>query len=995
MAADDALRVNLTIAQFAVATAPEAEVQALACAGSGKSRALAFRVARLIAEGAPAESIVAFTFTEKAAESLKIRIASALQACGQDPVLVGAMFIGTMHSWCRTVLGQMDARYRQFGVLDQNRFLAYLMSRYPRLGIADLRRAYGRQDRILQYFATLQGLSRAWSMMNDELLAPAAVLTEAPELGDALSRLGALLYTDQFIDFSLMQRLVVDALEAREPGVVRALEPLRHVFVDEYQDTNLGQERLVELMHEHSETLLVVGDDDQAIYGWRGADISNILDFATHYPGAARHQLDVNFRSTPAIVDAADTFAQMELGAVRLVKQPKAHRNPTDREFGVLWFDNRPEEATWVADRIQELLGTEYEDLDGKRGLTPGDFAILMRSVKTREQTGDKRHRAFTDGLADRGIAYTIDAGGELFERAQTAAVLKALELLRDASPNRDQVAALYATTLLPAFPKAGLEPLLKVFARWGRRIHTPANPLDGSVARQRLFPQQLYHELLEALDVAESGFDHGVMADLGTFSRIFQDIENVYVSVDSKRRFQDVLNFLQNVANEGYEPRDSVMARPDAVTVSTVHKAKGLEFPVVFVVDVEANRFPGKKRSYDGWIPQPLIQTSLDKGAYQTGEEDQARLFYTAITRAERYLYVSGSRNLPAAKREAKQSRYMHQLLHPEIRRDLLTPGAPPAVTPRQAAPRRRGDESVLPTTYSQIKHYLRCPREYLMREQYGFAPAVPELFGFGTAVHAAIGKLHERYPDQAPTVDQATQIAESMFHLKHVAASADPVNRPGAYERAKGSAARIVASYADGYRADFERQRQVELPFEIPVAGAVISGAIDLRLLYDEDGRVEEAEVVDFKTMEGGPDPLDNPELDWVSLALQVQLYAHASVRLLGNKARSGRVHLLKDGQRLEVPVDAAAVEAAVANVEWAVARIIEGDFPMRPSAAKCGGCDFARLCAKRVESFTSAAQPPSLHLPEAAGGAKLVQVAALSDVELQSASEGGEIE
>ena len=116
-------------------------------------------------------------------------------------------------------------------------------------------------------------------------------------------------------------------------------------------------------------------------------------------------------------------------------------------------------------------------------------------------------------------------------------------------------------------------------------------------------------------------------MLDLGMFSRIMQDVESVYVSVDSERRFSDILNFLSNVADAGYSAgTDEVLPRPDVVTVSTVHKVKGLEYPVVFVVDVEANRFPGNKRKYTGRLPQHLISRALDRGAYQRTRDEEAQ---------------------------------------------------------------------------------------------------------------------------------------------------------------------------------------------------------------------------------------------------------------------------------------------------------------------------------------------------------------------------------
>jgi DNA helicase-2/ATP-dependent DNA helicase PcrA len=176
--------------------------------------------------------------------------------------------------------------------------------------------------------------------------------------------------------------------------------------------------------------------------------------------------------------------------------------------------------------------------------------------------------------------------------------------------------------------------------------------------------------------------------------------------------------------------------------------------------------------------------------------------------------------------------------------------------------------------------------------------------MFGFGQTVHAAVGKMHETFPDRPPTPAEAEQVAETVFHLKHVPPSSDPVNRPGGYEQAKGAARRIVAGYAADYGTDFEHERQVEQPFEVPVKDAVISGAIDLLLRLDEEGRVTGASVIDFKTMEGGPDPETNEKLSWDELALQVQLYARGATQVLGEDARTGAVRLLKDASASPSP-------------------------------------------------------------------------------------------
>lgn len=957
------LNAELTSAQRGAASDPSPEVLAIACAGSGKSRTLAFRIARLLAEGTDPRGIVAFTFTEKAAESIKLRVSRALAAVGIDPTVLGAMYVGTIHSYCKDLLGAMDATYRQYEVLDENRLKLYLISRYPQLEIRPLRDARGGPG----YFRVIREVANAWTIANEEMLDLAQLAQMDAPLGTVLQRIGDGLDRDRFIDFTLMVRRVVEALIRRDSAAERAVSTMTHLMVDEYQDVNAVQEHLVRELHQRGVNLFVAGDDDQSIFAFRGCDVGHILDFEGRYPGCARHDLTHNFRSTPAIVATAEAFAAAELGATRLAKNPTADAPSGPRDYRVLWFPDRQAEAAWVTCMVESLLGTEYVERDGSvRGLTPADFAILMRSTRMEESGGGPRHGAFTDSLSHarggQGIPFSLEAAGGIFDRPHVAVLRDTFELLRDGNPSRADARTHFDSSVIPPFPRARFDDFARVLSEWGRLLHAPAGG-----ARRRVYPQRLLQDLLNAFALPETNLDDGMMHDLGVFSRILQDVETVYLSIDSARRFQELLNFLQNVAEDGYDAAtDDILRRPDAVTVATVHKVKGLEFPVVFIVDAEAQRFPKNNSQYSGWLPPALLQAPIGRGAYHTTRPEEARLFYTAMTRAERYLYVSGCQQLPGGKRQRAQSPFSLRLAHAEISND---PSAPPTgLSPH--APVRRIDETIVPTTYSEIRYYLRCPRDFQFRKSFGFSPPITEMFGFGSSIHASVGKLHERFAQVVPTEDDAEDVLRQMFHLKHVPASSDPVNRPGGYENARESGVQILRRYARDYADDFTHERQVEVRFEIPVTQAVITGSIDLLLRYDQDDNLVDAWVVDFKTMEGGPDPTDNEELDWTEMSLQVQLYAKAAREVLGENARTGAVHLLKDGQRVVVPVDDAALDAAVGNVEWAVDRILDADFPMRPHPDKCESCDFQALCAQRPQDFKTGTLPPEIHLPDLLG-------------------------
>ena len=975
------LRENLNEEQYLAATDTAKEVHCLACAGSGKSRTLAYRIARLIAEGNTPESIVAFTFTEKAAESIKRRVADALEKSGLSVAMVGAMYIGTIHSYCKALLGEIDARYRLYEVLDDNGLRLFLLSRYAGLGLHRVRgaRQQTRTTGQTGQFETIKEVANAWKITNDEMVDYATVTQNNAALGQTLQLIYDQLMQAQFLDFSLLIRLVVDEIRANSPAINRALQNVRHLMVDEYQDVNPSQEELIRGINNRTQTLFVVGDDDQAIYGWRGADVRNIIEFDRRYANCSSHTLSTNFRSTQAIVETSNDFIRVELATNRMPKTPAFNRNGNIRHFGNLWFDSRQEEAEWIARRINELVGTEFwEDEHGaeRRGLTKSDIAILIRSVKGGTMSGNPAyHREFTTALENADIRYTIEAEGSIFERPHSRVVRDAMELLRDPGAiNRNQAQEFLRLVVIPHFPNADSDAFLNVLYEWNREIHVPAGG-----ARRKVYPQKLVHDLLSAFRVQQTQFDDTIMRDLGVFSSIVLDIEKVYISIDRTERYREILNFLGNAADSYDSTSVELLARPDAVTVSTVHKMKGLEFPVVFLVDTVNDRFPLKRRAYSGWLPQQIMQPVIARGLYETNHQAEARLFYTAITRAERFLYVTGSAAQPGLVRPKRPSNFKNRLAHPEITNDVNSLPQGMAKLPE----RRRVDDNSMPTSFTEVKDYLDCPMKYKFRKLYGFSPAVPELFGFGQTAHTAINKLHQDFTDRPPTREEAEQTLEDVFHLKHVFPSQTPGGR-GPFENARDKAKNILGNYVEDYGNDFTLNRRMEYRFEIKAGRALITGSIDLLLRLDATENIVEATVIDFKTMDR--EGAELPDF-WINKAMQVQLYAHAATVVLGENAKTGAVHLLKERNtnevpnRVIVPVTDEAVTAAVENVKWAVEKILQGEFPKRPSHTKCAECDFNLICSKMPENFNENTLPPEVYIPET-NGVTRIMVGAFSD-------------
>lgn len=947
MTTKEILHSNLTNEQYAAVIDESRNILCIACAGSGKSRTLAYKIAYLISKGEAPESMIAFTFTEKAAESIKRRVAEALYKFGLSENIVGAMFIGTLDAFCQKLLGDINARYRQFDILDQNRLVLYVMSRLRKLGLPN---GQG-------YFKRIKDFTDAWQTMHNENIVLKDIEKYDKELFEQLSCLSDSMSADGYMDFSFAIYLAVQELKKVDEKEDSYIEKYKYLFVDEYQDINPIQEEFIKTLSGFLDMLFVVGDDDQSIYGWRGANVQNILTFKDRYQDVKIHKLLINFRSTKAIVETANSFIQKAIPFERLPKEIKYHQNGNIQDLRNLWFQNRKDEAEWVAQRVKSLIGTTYIEYnpDGteksRRGLTYSDFAILIRSI--RSQKGENKDIQFVNALRELDIPVKTSGEGGIFDRPYAQCILEIMELLRNGTGvNRTDAEECFNVSVLPVFPDADKNKYFKVLQEWYSNIYASAIS-----ARRKVYPQNFLHQLADALNLRTLQ-DETALRDLGLFSDIIKDIEQTYVSIDSEWRYREMLNFLQNIAQNYELDSADYISKVDAVNVSTIHKVKGLEYPVVFVVDLVNRRFPADKSQYNGILPEDLMINAIGRGAYGNRIEDEARLFYTAITRAERLLYLTGSESHPDLKTKKKKSIFTADLKHLDMRNDITLDKLADKIEPVT-----RFDNNELPTDFSSVKSYLTCPFMYKLQNIYGYNAAVPELFGFGQTTHTILERLHQKYKDRIPTEKEIFEMVEDTFMLKHVFPSSDPVNRPGSYERAKTLVHEIMKKYVETYSDDFCRIRQDEAHFELLVEDALITGSIDLLLKEDESKNINSAEVIDFKSMEI-PDQLE--EFDWREISLQVQLYSRAAKEVLGENAETGYVHILKNNRRVEVPVDETAVKNAIGAIDWAVKGILQEDFPMRACSASCKKCDYRALCRQDREEFKRTELPPVINTP-----------------------------
>ena len=472
MTTAEILHSNLTDEQYEAVVDDSKNILCLACAGSGKSRTLAYKIAYLISRGEEPESIIAFTFTEKAAESIKRRVAEALRKFGLSENIVGAMFVGTLDSFCQKLLGDINAKYRQYDILDQNSLVLYVMSRQHKLGLINGK----------GYFNRIKEFTDAWQTMHNENINIEDIKKYDEKLYNHLLSLSDSMRQDGYMDFSFEIYLAVQELKKIEKKENSYIEKFKYLFVDEYQDINPVQEEFIKTLSEFLDMLFVVGDDDQSIYGWRGANVQNILTFKDRYQDVKIHKLLVNFRSTKAIVETANSFIQKAIPFDRLPKEIKYNCNNewSIHDLRNLWFHTREDEAEWVAKRIKSLIGTTYIEYNSdrteksRRGLTYSDFAVLIRGIHSKN--GENKDVQFVNAMKKLDIPVKTSGEGGIFDRPYAQCILEIMELLR----NETRVGRMYAEkcfmeSVLSIFPYADKNKYFNVLQEWYTNIYTPS----------------------------------------------------------------------------------------------------------------------------------------------------------------------------------------------------------------------------------------------------------------------------------------------------------------------------------------------------------------------------------------------------------------------------------------------------------------------------------------------------------------------------------------
>ncbi|HUF27538.1 MAG TPA: UvrD-helicase domain-containing protein [Gemmatimonadaceae bacterium] len=713
---DTDLHADLNDAQREAVVHFEGPLLILAGAGSGKTRVLTTRVARLIAHhGVDPRHLLAVTFTNTAAGEMRERIERLL---GEPPA---GMWAGTFHAIGARLLrtwAPRVGRTASFSIYDESDSLAVIKRLMER-------------HRISAREWTPKAIRAAISDAKNALVSPGEYGSEAR---DPLSRAAAAVYADlegtmreaNAVDFDDLLVLPVEILRTDAAVLEGLRERFQFILVDEYQDTNRAQYRLIRLLGEAQGNVCVVGDDDQSIYGWRGADIRNILDFEKDFPTARVVRLEENYRSTPAILDVANAVISANIG--RRGKTLRATRGGGEPVTVVGALDER-DEGEWVAEEVRARRATEG-DLDLR------DFAVLYRT--------NAQSRALEEAMRRHGIPYRLVGAVRFYDRREIRDLVAYLKLIAnpaDAEAFRRAIAV----------PKRGLgDATIAALDESARRAGVP---LLVAAARA---------DCVESLRPAARAALAEFAALIGRFrelaseagvDELLRDLIDAICYGDYLRaegpegqdRLDNVRELIasaaETLADEGGEigltPLDRFLQRAsliadldgldpnaDGITMMTLHNAKGLEFPVVFITGIEEGLFP-LARAYED--PAML--------------EEERRLFYVGVTRAERKLYLVNARSrrrngelmlsLPSSFLREIPERLIDQ--RATLRLRATGRGVLP---PRSAAARRPGTPVERPAAMDEMEMSQDMPRfvkgERVTHKRFG-SGTIAELSGVG----------------------------------------------------------------------------------------------------------------------------------------------------------------------------------------------------------------------------------------------------------------------
>ncbi|HSP09211.1 MAG TPA: ATP-dependent DNA helicase [Candidatus Dormibacteraeota bacterium] len=897
--------------QAAAAAIGRGAVRVVAGAGTGKTAVIAERFRRLVAAGVSPSSILVMTFTDRAAAEMRQRI--------EDLVAEPAPSVGTFHSMA---LGWLRADGRAVGVPPGFRIIAgadrWILARELMWSIGDVELTGDERpdDLVAPLLQMLERLKQ--ELVPPQRLEAWAASSDDPERA-GLMRAAVRLFRAyekecrrrHFLDFDDLLLLAVRMLESSGALLSAYAARFPHVLVDEYQDLNLAQERLVELIA-HAGEPFVVGDDDQSIYRFRGASRASLERFLKSFPGARTITLGRNRRSSRRIVAAAS--ALIGRNPDRLPKQLRSEQ--AGPEIQVWACPDGTAEARAIASEAAALI---------ERGTSPSSIAVLCRT--------NAIARPIAIALSALGVPHVVTGGHGFHDRPEVKDLVALLRVLRDTD---DVVALARALTRPPAqldqaavlsvLRDRGSRPALEALQAW-----PPAAALAGQLERfaaeaHRFDVRDLFFELMETtgyLEVLNASVDAGeaarATANVSRFAEAIADFceESPDHSLESYMRHLDLVL----LSGEDEEP-SAPDAPQEAVQVMTIHQAKGLEFDVVFVPALVEGRLPQSGRSPRFELP-PAVLEPLVRGREDVIAEER-RLLYVAMTRARTSLHLTWAAHYEGGRRW-RESRFLEEVRAAGARtvRERDIEGCSAATPAKGAAPRA----SEVQLSYSAIAAYLECPRQYWYRYEQRL-PAVQSAEAVhGVILHDVLRRAGElRREGGAVSASRLSSILAEAW-----SATPFPDDRRAPTFRRNGGAQLEAYRKQGGLDAV---PAYLEHPFQVEVDGWTLRGVID-RI----DRTASGWSIVDYKSGRS----VARRKRD-----LQLALYALGASSALQLDPIELQVVYLSSGESVRIEKPDSLLSEARTEGSRAAEGIRAGRFDARPDRRRCRLCPYRLPCA-----------------------------------------------
>ncbi len=870
-------------------------IRIIAGAGAGKTETLTRRIVyHLIYEEIDPASIVAFTFTDKAAQGMKSRIYDRLKDLGRDDLRarIGDLYVGTIHGYCYRILTDCF-NYGNHDVFDENQERAFLSIVGKELGLANTG----------NYIRNCKNFLGTVNVVEGELISNDILRENYPDFLEMLDMYKTKLKMNKRLTFDLMVSLAIEHLEEKPDAV----KHIKYLLVDEYQDINRAQERLIQLIGRNA-GIFIVGDPRQTIYKWRGSDETCFEEFAEIYPDAETIYLTENRRSGKDIIDLANSFSD----SFETIQYD--HIKPTRTDSGIvvhLIASTDIKEAEWVATQIETYI---------RRGLCEySDIGVLLRSVSTSAPP-------FIDVFRDRGIPLIIGGGVGLFRKDEARAVGMLFSWLYEKSywrldPRRiesvvdgDDMLSIAIHAWEAAVPYSLPKDIGDKLIKWKKET------LSGKFNHFT----EAYQELLNILGYLslnpEEPNQAVIMANLGRFNTILTDYETAAMLGGNERDWtrdtEGLFGYITGHANGTYSEQIGEDLRGiNAVQLTTIHQAKGLEWPIVFMPALMSNRFPSKNT---GKKKKVMIGREIfDAERYEGTVEDERRLFYVAATRAKDVLVLS---SFVGAKKDVFESSFVSDLPGGSYidlsERDLL---------PEYNISKGADPEDIQTFSTEEIIAYKTCPYAYRLNHIWGYEPGFSEYLGYGKTLHFCLRLASDMMKNQGYSpIDAIKTALDDHFFLPFIVSDRSEMIR----QAARNKLIRFVIERAD----DMNQIKEVEARVEFPLQRATVTGRVDVLI---HDGNC--IEIRDYKTSKDSITHDDS--------SIQVQMYA-LGLSMTGEAVSKGSVAYLDDASLRAVGVSDAHLTKAKEAAEKHIAGIITKDFTPCPGQ-HCRNCDFRAIC------------------------------------------------